>query len=658
MEKGKEGAKKGLLSRHRWHRLPLKPEEGKPAPHEVVALAFETITMEQTERYEALRSLWEDYGADATMYGGSPDRYTENGGEEDEANEAANAIETAHASVFKNKVVPTWCSVEGDYKTQKNTRAANLFVEGVIADSQLHARAMPRAGLEALVCGTGILEVTHEIIPPKEKGAKPEARLKIISPTVLDFFVDSFEARDNDPLSIYRVKPMDRFEALEIFGCDDENLYGDAASRAEKILSAPCIGEDETVLSFDRRHTENSGDMILVFECWRKNARHFIGIENCTFVYEDWNRGWPCVELTPMPPPGGFWGLSVLGRMMPLQNNLDELTAKIHDAHKLLGQPKIIIKPTSNMPKLHLTDSMGAVLVTDQEPKEWNPVPITPDAYRERDGIPQRMRNLIGQSQFAASGTIPAQLREVSGRAIESWQDSDSARGAMQHRSYEGAMERLGLVILEHGKWLVERGYNVTVMAYEGKRLKEVTLNEIEIDIRKGRMKCFPISQLAHSYTAKMNELDRLLKNKAITMSTYRRMSDNPDIEAQNEFDLSDEEIIFKVLSSIMESKTTVEPLAFDNHEKIVELGTKFFNMVRADGADPEALVAIETYITKAAALIEKKAAAMAPPQQSGGAMGTPGMPPGGPAMMQPPSIPMGGPGVPQPPVDPSMMGQ
>ncbi len=466
-------------------------------PHQVVALAFDSITSEQSDRYEALRSLWEDYGADASMFGGERDRYTDDGGTEITANEAANAIDTAHATVFKNKVVPTWCSIEGDYETQENTRAANLFVEGVIYDNAVHAKAIPRAGLESLVCGTGFLEVTHEILPPEKKGGKPEARLRIISPTVLDFFVDSYEARDNEPLTIMRVKPMDRFEALDIFGEESEHLYGSAEYRREQILKAPCIADGERSLSFDRRHTEDTGDMILVYECWRRNSRHFIGIENCTFVYEDWDRNWPLVEITPMPAPGGFWGQSMLARMMPLQNNLDELTAKIRDAHRLLGQPKLIIRPSSVMPKLHITDSMGAIIVSDQDPKEWNPVPITPDAYRERDGLPQRMRNLIGQSQFASSGTIPHQLREVSGRAIETWQDSDSARSSMVHRSYEGSMERLGLAILEHGKWLKDRGYKVRVMAYEGKKLKEIDFDEVTIDLRKGRMRCFSISQLA-----------------------------------------------------------------------------------------------------------------------------------------------------------------
>jgi hypothetical protein len=642
MAKGSGKALEGLIAkRAKWHQLPLKPSEVTVAPHVALNSVFSRVMNAQSDRYDAYRELWQHYGSDCSMFGGSVDKFRLTYGEDIEANEAANAVETLHASVFKNRVVPTFCSIDGDYETQTQTKMANRFIEGVWADAHVHAQAVPKAGLEAIVCGTGILEVTHELVDDDT------ARIVVKAPTVQDFFVDPLEARDNEPLSIFRVKLVDRWELLRLFGGDEDHLYGPADVRRQCILDA--TNEIDTRFSFSLGDDpENGEDMILVKEAWRKNGKHAIVLNNCTLVYEEWDRGWPLAEMLIMPVPGGFWGQSVLARMVPLQLNLDELTAKVRDAHRLLGQPKLIIRPGQGVKKLQIDDSMGAIIETEGEVKEWNPVPITPDAYRERDSLPQRMRNLIGQSQFASSGSVPAQLREVSGKAIESWQDADSARNAMFHRYYEAAMERLGKIILEHAKWLVDRGYSVTVMADNGRNVEEVDFKSITADLSRGRLRVFPVSQLSQSYTSRMDELDRLLDRGAISLQTYRRLSENPDIESQNEFDVSEEEIILKNLQHILESESPMEPLEFDNHKLIVSLGTKFYNSVRVKGASPMALFAIETYITKAADRIKPPPPPEPPP---GAPMGPPGMPPPGMEMGGPPGAPPG------PPMMPPEMG-
>jgi hypothetical protein len=630
---------KGLVAaKARWHQLPEKPTKDSPQPHEVINSLFESILTSQGDRYDAYRSLWEHYGADCSMFGGSVDSYRLNYGEDLEANEAANAVETLHASVFKNRVVPTLCSVDGDYETFSQTKTANRFVEGVWDDSNVHLDAIPKAGLEAIVCGTGLLEVAHEMV------SEDEARIVVKAPTVQDFFVDPVEARDNDPATLFRVKPVDRWKLLEEFGVEREGLYGSVEERRRAILEA--TNDQGSKFSFAFNADPQAGeDMILVREAWRKNGKHAIVLNDCTLVYEDWKRDWPIADIRLMPVPGGFWGQSILGRMVPLQLYLNEITSKIRDAHRLLGQPKIVVSPGQKVSKLQIDDSMGAIIEVEGELREWNPVPITPDAYRERDGAPQRMRNLIGQSQFASSGSVPAQLREVSGKAIESWQDADSARNAMFHRYYEHAVMKLGRIILEHAQWLVDHGYRVTVMAPSGRNVDEIDFSDINIDIAKCRMRVFPVSQLSKSYTSKMDELDRLLSRSAINLSTYRRLSENPDIEAQNEFDTSDEEIVLKNLQWILENETPLEPLSMDNHETIIRLGTKFYNTIRVKGASPMALLAIETYITKAQAKL-------APPQPAA-------PPPGAPPGMMPPGMPPGAPPGPPgaPPVGPDMMG-
>ena len=117
-----------------------------------------------------------------------------------------------------------------------------------------------------------------------------------------------------------------------------------------------------------------------------------------------------------------------------------------------------------------------------------------------------------------------------------------------------------------------------------------------------------------------------------------------------------------KNLAHILKSESPLEPLEFDDHQLIVSLGTKFYNSVRVRGASPMALLAIETYITKAAAKMKPPAPPEPPPGMGPPpGMAPPGMepPPMGPPPMGPEMGPPPGPEMmPQMPPGPPMSGQ
>lgn len=628
----------------RWYKLPEQPDAEYPQPHELLENHFIVALQLQMDRYTAIRELWQQYGADCSMFGGSVERFRMDWGNDIFANEIANVVETLHAKVFKNKIVPTFSTVAQDWETQEQAKLVNRFLDGVYEDQNVCRSVIPKAGLESIVAGTGCVEVTHRVLKDDS------AEIVVKAPTVQDFFIDPVEARDNDPVTLFRVKLVDRWELLDEFGVESSDLYGEVDDRRAAIIDAKFMDDPNFSYAYTDAQVA-SGDMIVVREAWRKNGKHCIWIGKQTLLYEDWDRDWPVFFIKLMPPPGGFWGPSYVARLSPMQNWFNELTVKIRDAHRLLGQPKLLVQRDSGLRKAQIDDEIASIYEVDNPNtavKEWNPTPITQDAYRERDSVPQRMRDLIGMSQFSATNTLPQQMREVSAKALESFQDTEDSHNAMLHMSYEMACMGIGKMILEHAQWLKDQGYKVKVLsATSEKDAEEIDLSELTIDLRQGRMRVFAVNQFSRSYTERMNELDRLLARNVISQSTYRRLSQNPDIEAEEDKLNSREDIVLKNLQWIAKHEQPLQPIAFDDLNLIVQKGTDYYNMMRIRGASPEALMAIETYIAKAKSMM----APPAPPPGQGPPQGPPGhgQPPPPPAP-SPQASPPPPPGAGQPP--------
>jgi len=113
-------------------------------------------------------------------------------------------------------------------------------------------------------------------------------------------------------------------------------------------------------------------------------------------------------------------------------------------------------------------------------------------------------------------------------------------------------------------------------------------------------------------------------------MSTYRRLLEVPDVEAENDMDTADEEIIDKNLSYMLEKQIYLAPLAFDNFELILKRGTQFINKCRVTGIEESLLEIISQYINEASRKLDDIKASQQPPAPQPALPGPPppGMPP------------------------------
>lgn len=623
-------------------------EEGRK-PHEMLDGLISTILSDQSDRYQAYKLYAEVFGQDISNYSGDFYGYSD----KLSINELQNTIETLHAQIFKNHVVPAPCPAEGDYEEQFRALGFGRWIEGIIDDTKLFHEAMPVVGLDALVFGTGIAKIYS-----KDGELGPKICIERVCP--LDCYVDRVEAKHGKPRNFYQKSQIDRWVLFEKFADDDD--------KALKIIDARQLdGPEET--------DPSEGDQLTVWEAWHlpssptaKDGRHVIWIRGCTLVDELWEEPtFPFLFMKFGTPLSGFWGCSAVARLMPAQKAYDKLTQRIDVAHDLLGKPLLIKRKGASLQKAHLDDDDDGISILETEQptadiKEWNPVPITPDAYRERDSLPQRMRGSIGISGFEAQLALPQQLREASGAALERWVEAGNARHAMFHKEYERFMLDLAWAVLREACRLEKAGKDVVVLAPGSMKstIQMLKFSEVKLDMERLKLRVMPISQLPRTFAGRVKELSVLRDRGDITQKTYLRLLELPDIDSEVDSYVSDEDIIRKNLDLMLRTGKYISPLPYDNLDMIVKFAARKIHEVRCreveDAEDKVALLV--QYIDDALELkggigpAPDPAAAFAAPAPPVGPDGLPLPPPGPPLPPQAPgaAVPPG------PPLPPPVM--
>jgi hypothetical protein len=551
--------------------------------------------------------------------------------EELNLNELANTIETLHAQIFKNRIIPVASSVGGEYDQQR--RAINLtrWIHGVCDDVGLHLNVIPKAGLQALIYGTGIPRVGYEVT------GNSRARITIDCADAMDCFVDPAEARNGKTRCFYQRTQIDRQQAIEDYvDVEFDGQFGTKDEREKLILEAKRFyyGSDENIGPSDL-----DTDEIFVYEAWHlpspmgKHGRYVVCTDNGCLVDREYTaRDFPHAFIRFNVPASGFWGDSAVARIAPAQKCYDKLSSRIELAHDIMGVPRIIMRKDVGISKGKIDDMPGSIIEVEGDInssiREWNAVPITGDSYKERDSLPARMRATLGISGFSATGQLPTQLREASGVAVEAWEDSESARHAMLHRYYESAVCDLVYRIVDMAIWLDDQGYSVQSTSQKKDSYEVINFADVRMDRDDFKLAVLPISSLSKTFSGKVQQLNPLLEKGVITVSTYRKLTEMPDIEAQNDLDTASEEIIDKNLYYMLEEQKYLPPLAFDDLDLIVKRGTAFINLQRVKGVDEEKLAPISQYIDDAVEMKNRAIAASMPPPQEVPPMG--GMPPAG----------------------------
>lgn len=573
-------------------------------------------------------------------------------------NAAQNVIETVHSKICKSRIVPMPLTSGGGYLQRKRAKDLQKALEGEFDENNVD-QIKEDVVMDALVLGAGFAKVFCEW-----------GKIKIEHVPTEDIVVDDGEGRQRRPRSMYQVTKMDRFVVLEQYGGEDSSLHGEKAVRRTKILSCPCdSGRDGT--------TSVQQDQIRIVEAWhlpsrpltdkedddeeeandnaaKHDGRHVIAIDGCTLVDEPWERScFPFAAYIPRKRRRSFWGLSAMHALAAPQNEFERTTAKIQQAFQKMSGGHFLVPTGANVNVRSMDNDFGTVLEFDgpQPPQEWNPSPVSPQMFEYQNQIPSLMLQHMGVSAMSTSSQIPAGLQQASGKALQVFDDVEAERLRAYHSELDRWHVDLAALIILEARELTESGEAYTVR-YRGKKaIEEVDWKKVLVDESEFVLKVFPISILARSPAAKFEQLQEMLNAGAITVEQFRRLFELPDLEAENEIDSADTDIVDRNLDIIVVEGRYLSPEPFDNLQLAKTRASKFYNVCRANQVPDDKLELLRNYISDCDALTQQAASASAPP---GGAPAPgPGMPPGAASPLPPPGAT--GPMPPPPMMPPGM---
>lgn len=634
-------------------------------PDQILDNLVSQLEQDQEGRYSAYKEYERLFGNAITSTGDTSLRDALN--DDLVQNELRNTIETLWAQLFKTKIVPAVSVSNADWEEWDRARSYGRWLEGALDDALAWEEAIPRAGVNMLRHGTGIVRVGWE-----ETGEKT-ARIKVWSVNPRYFLVDRIESKHGRPRSIFFKDHVDRWVLYETYGDDRKDFYGDVKERLAGIWK--CKANDDVELGTT---SVQRCDMLTVREAFHlpsgpnaKDGRHVIWIQGCTLVDREFT--WdmlPGVFMRYGASDGeGFYGESAVRLLAPTQKLLDKLNKKLDECQDIMGVPRIILANNGQGIKtLHIDDIPGSILTVPgsvNDIREWNATAATPELYNDRDSAPQKMRNLLGISQFEATAQLPAGLRDVGAPFMERYVEQGQARHAMDHAEVENAVVRLAYLMMLQAEELQRMGYDVVVKApseSEKTDIEELSFKEVHVDRKRLKLRVQPMSQLPQTFAGKIDAFSKLKKETQVNIDdkTILRMLEVPDLNGQKDLLVSDEEIVFKNLCFMTKNGQYLPPMPHDNLDLIVQMTTRHINRYRIrNDADSYVVGLLAQYIDDAIALKKGLGASdpSAPPTVSTmGALGgsiPQNMPPGAPPGAMGPPGPMGPPGMAGPELPP-----
>ena len=632
-------------------------------PDEILENLVHQLEDDQMARYMAYREYARLFGADPDMFGDG-ESFSALSAEFVSQNELGNTIETLHAQIFKNHIVPAVSTSEADWEEWHRGLAYSRWLEGIFDAGDVYYDAVPRSGLDMLIYGTGFIKIGHS----KDSEDCTKLTFTRVDPRLI--LVDRLEARHGKPRTLFQKDFVDKFLLASMYSKHERGFYVPkgmskeeaSTERTKTILQCGPNTDDDMAVG-----SRTKCEMLTVREVWhlptkdgKKDGRHVIWVKGCTLVDESfsWDR-FPFTSMRFGHRLAGYYGDSAVKRLAPTQKQFDKLNRKIDEAQDIMGIPRIIIARDSHFERTHLDDIPGGVIETDNVNgiKDWNATSMSPEIYQEREAAPQKMRSLLGISDFDVQNQLPASMREISGPALQAWVDSGTARHAMTHAELEHCMMDLAYLAMDYAAELQKEGTDLFVTAPGSSKstVELLKFSEVKVDKKRMKLRVQPMSQMPQTISGKIDAFSKLRENNDIDKQTYLKMLEVPDIAHVTDFLGSDEEIILKNLHFMVKKGEYIPPLQYDNLDLIVPLTTAFINHYRLrEDASMEKVGMLAQYIEDAIALKSGLGGTdpnAPPPQAPLGPVpfaGPDGMP------ITPPAAPMGVDPTAAPPMDPA----
>lgn len=509
-------------------------------------------------------------------------------------------IDTVTSKMCKNRPKPLFLTSGGNYKMMRKAKKLDRFVEGVFYQNTIYELSK-EIFRDAAVFGTGVIHVFNE-----------HGKIKYERVIASELYTDSVESFYGHPRQIHRVKNIDRGVLMDMFPSHKK------AIEIAKSASAELTGI-----------YQNIADQVTVVESWHlpsgpdaNDGLHCITISDATLFKEKYEKDFfPFVFLHWSKRLYGAWGQGLAEQLQSIQLEINKILWVIQRSMHLYGTFKIWMKTGSKLPKEHLNNDIGAILVSDEAPQYISNSFVPQEYFSHLQTLKNQAFEQSGISQLSAASKKPSGLD--SGKALREFSDIESERFTALGQQYQQMFLDLARITVSTAKDIYSDNPKFSVQV-PGKRFIE-TINWKDVDMEEDEftLKMFPVSSLPNDPSGRLQTIQEYLQAGFLSPRQGRRLLDFPDLEAEESLANAAEDWIHEVLEKIVDEGEYSSPEPEMDLMLANELALEYYSQGKTLALEEERLEMLRTFRDQINMLTQKA------------------MPPQPPATGQPQAAPM-----------------
>ena len=476
-------------------------------------------------------------------------------------------VDTLVSRLSQNRPEPKFLTDGGDYKQRHLAQRLNQFMMGEFYQTKFYEKAVQMLR-DCLVMGTGCLKVYEG----------ENEKVCVDRVMITDLYVDENDSIDADPQTLIQVKLMDRDKLMA------------NSDKAEQLIIA---ASPNSVPDNSPDSGRTTSDQVMVVEGWKLPSgadpkapgyvpgRHTLATQSGVIYDEEWTKTkFPFVFMNYSDPFRGFFGQGIATQLFGTQMGLNRILYSI--ARMItLSTPKWLVEKASGVPKAHLDNQLGGIVMWQGVKPEFITPPCNaPELYNERDKLIQYGFQQTGVSAMQATSQKPEGLN--SGAAIRSYDDISTDRFAAVSKRYDSVFVDGAYLIAEVAKEIAERTGKYQTVYPNKDGTKEIDLPAMKFLKDPFVIQCFTESALPRTPAGRIQTVTELVQAGILTLKEGARLMRFPDLEQNERLDNASEERIYQQLDSIVEDGKYIEPDVFIDLNSALQLVVKYINLYMA----------------------------------------------------------------------------
>lgn len=542
-------------------------------------------------------------------------------------------VDTVASLVSQARTSPQYLTTAAEWSTSRIAEKRSRVLQGQMYDLKVFD-IVPRAFVDACESSTGyVCGRVNELGLPELERALPN-----------EIYVDPEDGRYGDPNVVARKKFIARSTLLQV--------YGKKKQLKSQLLNSGGPSNQDYIDFFIRR--DSRADMVSVVEAWRRptveggdDGYHVICTDNCTLLDEGFKRRRiPVIPVMYAQRSQGYYGQSLVERMLPAQMRLSELDDAIASLQRLCSNSYWLYEENSlpgGMDSITNAPGAGVEFRGPLPPQLVTYTGTPPDLVEQRREIKSDIFDQEGLSQNATTGDVNKGLS--SARAVRAADDTMVRRFISPARMLERAYLEVVRLIedLNDDCAALDPEYAPKGRYRSGRRtwLKTSKWTDLALSAHDAAVQMFPISAQATTPQGKWSSVEEWVQAGFVSKPQAMDLMEFPDTEAFEALENANLDLVHEQVDNIIDLETFREDMLLPIPNQDLALAKYIANNASMVAfrlnAPPEVMDRFDAYLAyvktlegganaanqnaaPAAAALDPNAAAAAQLAQAGGA--------------------------------------